>query len=462
MTTTLTPTTTTGADQHGNPMQGGTEAIERYDRAIDRLLRFHPDVITELDGLLEHHGDAPMAHVLAAHLSLMSTDTADLADARVALDALRGMRLDERSEAHATAIDRWLRGDWRGAADQLDVVLRRWPSDLLALSIGHQLDFFLGESTNLRDRVERSLGTVDPAHPHHGFMLGMHSFGLEEYGTYDQAEAAGMEALRRNADDVWAIHAVAHVHEMRGDLDAGLDFMSSRHDDWAEGHLFTVHLWWHYALYLLEAGRIPEVLAVYDEQVHHDGSDGVPIEMLDASSLLWRLRLAGVDTGDRFERLADAWARVTDGSPWYVFNDVHAVMASAGAGRIADARAQLDRLAGSIDAPIVGDAELVSNRNMTAEVGLPVARAMLAHAEGRDEDAVAELWSVRRIVHRFGGSHAQRDVVEQTLVDAAVGAGQADLAAALLRERLNRRPANVFALERAARLAAGSTADQVL
>jgi hypothetical protein len=458
MTTTLTPTTT-GTDQHGNPMQGGAEAIERYDRAIDRLLRFHPDVISELEGLIEHHGDAPMTQVLAAHLSLMSTDTADLADAQGALEALRGMRLDERSEAHAVAIDRWLRGDWRGAADQLDLVLRRWPSDLLALSIGHQLDFFLGESANLRDRVERSLGTVDPAHPHHGFMLGMHSFGLEEYGTYDAAEQAGMEAVRRNPDDVWAIHAVAHVHEMRGDLDAGLGFMSTSKEDWADGHLFTVHLWWHFALYLLEAGRIPEVLGVYDEQVHHAGSDGVPIEMLDASSLLWRLRLAGVDTGDRFERLADAWARVTDADPWYVFNDVHAVMASAGAGRMADARSQLDRLSASVDAP-VGSAELISNRTMTAEVGLPVARAMLAHAEGRFDDAVDELWPVRRIVHRFGGSHAQRDVVEQTLVDAAVGSGQVELAAALLRERLNRRPTNVFALERAGRLETRSVADQ--
>ena len=44
---------------------------------------------------------------------------------------------------------------------------------LLALAIGHQLDFFLGDAGNLRDRVGRSLPELDPHHPHVGFVRGM-------------------------------------------------------------------------------------------------------------------------------------------------------------------------------------------------------------------------------------------------------------------------------------------------
>ena len=65
--------------------------------------------------------------------------------------------------------------------------------------------------------------------------------------------------------------------------------------------------------------------------------------MLDASALLWRLHLDGVADGGRFAPLADAWATRTDGRPWYVFNDLHAVMALVGAGRIADAERVVER-----------------------------------------------------------------------------------------------------------------------
>ena len=88
----------------------------------------------------------------------------------------------------------------------------------------------------------------------------------------------------------------------------------------------------------MEAGRPERALAIYDAEVHHAASLGVPIEMLDASALLWRLRLEDADTGGRFGPLADAWAAKSADVPWYVFNDLHAVVAAAGADRLDDAR----------------------------------------------------------------------------------------------------------------------------
>ena len=187
------------------------------------------------------------------------------------------------------------------------------------------------------------------------YAQGMYAFGLEESGNYRLAEHHGLAAVDRNHDDVWAIHAVTHVYEMQGRIDEGIRFLRTRQADWGDGNLFTVHNWWHLALYLLEAGDTVDSLAIYDRHIHNDQSAGVPLEMLDASALLWRLRLDRVDVGGRFDPLADAWATRTTQEPWYVFNDLHAVMALAGAGRTDDARAVIDRLSAYVAA---GSADL--------------------------------------------------------------------------------------------------------
>ena len=209
----------------------------------------------------------------------------------------------------------WLAGDWHGAARRLDALLIRWPADLLGLLVGHQLDFFLGDAANLRDRVGRSLPAIDPVHPHHGYVRGMYAFGLEESGNYQLAERHGLAAVERNHDDVWATHAVVHVYEMQGRVDDGIRFLQGRQADWAEGNLFTVHNWWHLALYLLEAGRSDESLSIYDRHIHNEHSAGVPLEMLDASALLWRLHLDGIDVGRPLRaarrRMGDAHIRRT-------------------------------------------------------------------------------------------------------------------------------------------------------
>jgi tetratricopeptide (TPR) repeat protein len=434
------------ADQHGNPMTGSRDAVDLYDLTLDRLLRYDVAVLDLAGRLGEEAADVPMAQVMLAYLTLMSTDAADVAGARECVSALRALPMNARESAHADAADAWCDGDWTGVSTRLDEIVMHHPTDLLALMIGHQLDFFLGDNLNLRDRVCRSLPSLDAAHPHHGFVLGMQAFGLEEAGSYAQAEQAGLGALDANPDDVWAVHAVVHTLEMQGRVDEGIRFMVDRRADWGSGNMFTVHNWWHLGLYCLEAGRHELALAIYDREIHHAESDGVPIEMLDASALLWRLRLDGVDTGDRFAALADAWAAKLDGAPWYAFNDLHATMAFVGADRLAEARAVVERLAAYLEA--AGG----TNGMMTAEVGLPASRAVVAHGEGRFADVVADLAPIRRRLQRFGGSHAQRDVLQRTLLDAAIRVGDLDRARALIDERLTLRPTNVYGWDQRARL----------
>ena len=431
-------------DTHGNPISGSQEAVDRYDVTVGHLLAYRPELIESLTSLATEEPDFPMGQILAAYLSLTTSDVADLADVRAVAAHLETLTLNERETAHRSVIETWLSGDWHGAARRLDALLVRWPADLIGLIVGHLLDFYLGDSANLRDRVGRSLPSFDPAHPDHGYVRGMYAFGLEESGHYQLAERHGLAAVERNADDVWATHAVTHVFEMQGRVDEGIRFLQAREGDWGQGNLFTVHNWWHLALFMLEAGRSDESLRIYDRQIHNEASARVPLEMLDASALLWRLHIDGADTGGRFAPLAEAWSTRTSDEPWYVFNDLHAVMALAGAGRQGDARAVIDRL----DAYVAAAPAPSSNVRMTAEVGLPACRAVLASTEGRHAEVVAELLPVRTILARFGGSHAQRDALQRTLLVSAIRSGQLDLARALVDERLGVRETSVWSWQR--------------
>jgi hypothetical protein len=158
--------------------------------------------------------------------------------------------------------------------------------------------------------------------------------------------------------------------------------------------------------------------------------------MLDASSLLWRLKLHGVEVGNRWQRLAEVWEpRADDG--WYSFNDTHAMMAFAGAGRRDLSQHLLQTMEASAARP--GD-----NGAMTRAVGLPVARAILAYSEGRYGDTVELLAPVKAIAARAGGSHAQRDLLAQTLASAAEKAGRRSLARSLLNERLALKPGSAL------------------
>ena len=407
--------------------------LERYDAAVDALLRMSDDVSDAWDATVADDPGFALGQIGRAYLRCWSTEAADAADARRILDDLGEPKgLTDREGRHLAAARAYAHGDLHGAGERLSALSVTYPRDALALAIGHQLDFFCGDAATLRDRIGRALLAWDPTHSHYGFLLGMHAFGLEECGLYPQAEATGMQALEHNARDVWALHAVVHTHEMRGGIQTGLRLLDERRGDWDSGNVLAVHNSWHEALLLLDAGEIGRSLEIYDTSVHHAGSAKVALEMLDAAALLWRLHLDGADTGGRWAALAEAWAEKPD-LPWYVFNDMHAVMSFVGAGRLDDARAVVDRLA----AYVAGGADpSISNLGMTAEVGLPVCAAIVAFGEERYGDVVDLLHPIRKIVHRFGGSHAQRDAVARTLFEAAIRAGDTDLALALASERL--------------------------
>lgn len=79
-----------------------------------------------------------------------------------------------------------------------------------------------------------------------------------------------------------------------------------------------------------------------------------------------------------------------------------------------------------------------------ANVGLPLARAVLAHRRGAYDEVVDRLVPVRSQFRRIGGSHAQRDLFDQLLIDAAWRGRRFETASELLSERTTRRPRNIW------------------
>ena len=100
--------------------------------------------------------------------------------------------------------------------------------------------------------------------------------------------------------------------EMQGRHRDGIDWLTSRADDWSIDNGLAFHNWWHLGLFHLDLGEHERVLELYDTRIRPVQTP-VALEMVDASALLWRLTLRGVDVGGTLEaarrRLAPARRR---------------------------------------------------------------------------------------------------------------------------------------------------------
>ncbi len=421
------------ADRQGNRLNGATQtAADKYDQALHCFNIYRGDPVTLFEEAIAESPDFAMAHIMKAYLMGLATEPGGTEEAVHALAQLQAMTLDEREGSHVEALQHLVAGNWSQAALVLDRHNIAYPHDLLGLQCGHLMDFYRANARDMRDRVARTLPKWSREMPGYSFVLGFYSFGLEEAGDYARAEAFGREALALEPLDCWAHHAVAHVMEMQGRAEDGVGWMISREPHWSgDDNFFKVHNWWHRSIYHLDLGQVDQVEAIYDGPIRGEHSE-VALDMVDASALLWRLCMTGREQSGRWGELAKMWDMHADGK-LYPFNDWHAAMAYLGAGR----DGEVSRLLATYRDKAGDDSEVAV---WARDLGLPLIEGFSAFWKGDYETAAAKLHPARFIVNRFGGSHAQRDVIDWTLTEAAIRGGMTDLAEALANERLALKP----------------------
>lgn len=423
-------------DARGNAVSSHSpQAVAAAERALWRTMSFYG---TPLDDLAEAEAADPdwsMPILMRAGYLLSLTEPSVLAEVRILLDRADPMiaRANHRERDHLVALHTLLAGDWHGACREWETLLLHHPRDPLALHWAHLFDFYRGDALNLRQRVARVLPEWDESDPIFPYVLGAHAFGLEECQLYAEAEATGRRALAGPAKVPWAVHAVAHVMHMQGRHAEGSGWMAQWESDWAVGNGFSGHLGWHQALFALERLDLAEALRLFDAYLRDDPAQ-ITLQRVDAAALLWRLHLLGADTGPRWALLAASWDLSDNAAGHYPFNDLHALLALIGQGDIDHAEAWFGRV--TARAERAGG----SNRAVMRELGLPLMRGLLSFARGRFDESIEALYPLRGIASHLGGSHAQRDLIDQTLLAAAAQAVDPSAGRALLNERRLAKP----------------------
>lgn len=418
-------------DAFGLTFSGATEAgFSPYSQAVRELQCFIGDPVGSVDRAIAQDPDFVMAHVFKGYLFGLATEREATAVAKACHQAALPLAAAAREQAHVAALGHLAGGRWHDAARMLEDISIEFPLDMVALQTGHQIDFFTGNARMLRDRIGRALPSWQSGMPGYHAILGMQAFGLEEMGDYARAEKLGRAAVEIEPRDGWAQHAVAHVMEMQSRQKDGIAWMRANPEAWTKESFLQVHNWWHLSLFHYDLGETYEVLALYDGPIYGTPST-MALNMVDASAILWRLHLGGADVGDRWAALAANWPKAGAGD--YAFNDAHAMMAFVGGGLEAPAKTLLEAQREAMRADD-------DNAAFTRDVGHPLTLAIKAFGDGNYAETVRLIRPIRAIAHRFGGSHAQRDVIDLTLIEAALRSGDQALARALAAERALARP----------------------
>ncbi|WP_077000015.1 tetratricopeptide repeat protein [Variovorax sp. KK3] len=423
---------TTLRDAHGEALSTTDRAsLAAYDQALELFHGYQLDPVAVLAPALERDPGFVSGHLLMAGMVLGAFDGSMYGMAKACVDAAaaNAVNANEREKSLIGALGAWSQGDMLRGNQLLGRHLVDHPRDLFALQIAHASDLFLGHSFMLRDRVARSLARWSAEDKGYGYVLGMYAFGLEECNEYARAEAMGRRAVELQPRDSWAVHAVAHVCEMQGRAADGIRWLKATQHGWAADCAMAVHNHWHLALMHIGAGDVGAALALYDAAVT-PVPESVALNLNDASALLWRLTLQGLDVSDRWQALA---ARRAVQAAWgcNAFNDMHTVMTLAAAG---DAGAADEGIAAMSKAQHHPDAH-------EWDVGRPAASALRAFATGQYARCIELLLPLIDASAPLGGSHAQRDLLHLTLIEAASRAGDRSLVRAMGDERAARKVA---------------------
>ena len=403
------------------------QAATDFAEATARVLGHRPDVDVALARAVAADPACAGAHALRglcqttlARTETMAAAHVHLADAESALVMAGGSAADY---ALVRALRRASQGGLRAAAETCEAHVEMQPQAVLFAKLAQAFRFMSGDTHALGLAVDRALEASSPGAPAHGYLLGCRSFAFEELGEFALAEQIGRQALDLEPMDAWAIHAVSHVYEMTGRVEAGLGWVEAQRPVWQGCNNFALHMSWHAALFHMERGDGERALVLYDTEIWPRVSEDYR-DVSNAVALLGRLDSLGVRLGARWDVLADlAERRRADCT--LTFASLHHLLALLAAGRLGAAADLVENLERSMFP--ANDQERVLRL-----VGRNLARVLLDDARGLHRALDP---AMLRDLPAIGGSAAQRDLFVRRLAELAAERGDQPALAALLSVR---------------------------
>jgi tetratricopeptide (TPR) repeat protein len=417
-------------DRYGLPLTASALAAERHSEGIERLQSQNAGVEQVLRSAVEADPHFALGWAdLAFWQAYQRQMNAARETIKTAQAALNGCTSRERQHVDliASFLTRPLGETW----ELVQAHLADHPRDALIVQMGVMIHSGIG----WLDRRERHLAYIESLAPEYGddwWFLSARAFANHETMQLDQARHFAERSLDLYPRNANAAHSEAHVFFESGDHASGSGFLGPWLSEYERAAPFFCHVSWHHALFELLQGRQQRALELFERAISPTVSrQRTTLE--DSASLLWRYQLYGC-----LEASSDAtppWTEVCNlakewtATPGAAFPDCHAALAYVGGGDQQALERHLQNLRGLA----------AKGNELTATVVLPLAEGLQAFGAGDYEETIRKLEPIQGPLVRIGGSHAQREVFEDTLVQAYMRAGRWDQAAALLRARLSQR-----------------------
>lgn len=421
-------------DRFGLPLTAASDAAAgNYVRAADLMLSANIGAEALLDAALTSDPEFALAHIARARLLQVQARTPEAREAAAAARALRG-RVTAREARHIETVALAIDGAGPQAMALLEEHIAEYPRDALVLSLALGVFGLLGFSGRA-DFHEAQLALLERLAPRWDddwWFLTYLGWARIELGDIATGAGEVERALALNPHNAYAAHARAHGYFEAGEADSGAAFI----EEWLPGYdrhsQLHCHLSWHLALFEVARGNLEHAAALYRDAIRPAVSHAPPLfNLADAASFLWRWRIYG-----ETPPLDDVWpevaALVRRSFPraGLHFADIHAVLVEAACG---DRTGAAERIAQA-------EERAASGRSPQGAVVPALCAGTAAFAAGDYAVAADRLGAAMPELARVGGSHAQREVFEDTYILACLHAGRHNEAKERLEQRLARRP----------------------
>ncbi|HDR9173052.1 TPA: tetratricopeptide repeat protein [Burkholderia vietnamiensis] len=422
-------------DRYSLPLSTTSDlAAERYRSGVDLLLSLWPGVAETLDEAIAADPDFALAYAARARFHAIRAQVTEARDKIAKATELVACNGTERERSHVNVLSLAINGQSAKALTAALAHADQWPRDILILSLplgAFGLFAFSGMADHDQARVDLCERHARHFDADDWWFNTYRGWAHGENGDVKLGRTLTERALELRRHNVNAVHAVSHVLYEAGASDDAEAVISGWLPEYDRSGVLHNHIAWHGALLALERGDTDRALAIYNENIAPAVATGVPINVVsDTSSFLWRMQAYGhavpAEMWDDAAKYASAYFKQAG----FPFADVHMAMIAAATGDKAALGQRADALA-----------NMVATGSLPAGPVVPaICRAALAFAEENYTRCAEILEPVAHEVVRIGGSGAQREIVEDTLLVSLMRSGDVTKARALLDKRLHRRP----------------------